>query len=285
MQAFHYHIGWRTRGGRVGGHPTKVKGGNADFNAHVPLMQHFNPKRLDLKASLKTVPQQLMVRAFHERYAIQVFAVVDMSASMMFVGQQNKWQLSTDIVQAIAWSAMRNGDAFGCIAADDTLRMDVYAPSAYRADTVEEVVRNMRDVQSSSASSSKALPEVTTLLPEKRALVFLVSDFHMEDALLTETLQALAIHDVVPVVLWDTAEINELPDWGWARVYDMEGKGMRTLFLRPKLKKEIEQAYLARRQHLTQLLGALGARPPFFVLNQFNGEAMTRHLLEDSRCQ
>ncbi|EUJ10655.1 hypothetical protein Meth11DRAFT_1481 [Methylophilaceae bacterium 11] len=281
MEEFFYHIGWRTRGGRVGSHSTKAKGGNTDFNAHVPLMQHFNPKRLDLKASLNTVPNQLMVRSFHERYAIQVFAVVDMSASMKFVGQQNKWQLSTDIVQAIAWSATRNGDAFGCVAADDTLRMDIYEPSAYRVSVVDDIVHKMRSTQPLHPAGAKALPRVTELLPERRSLIFLISDFHMDDALLTESLHGLAMHDVVPVVLWDTAEISQLPDWGWMRVNDMEGRGTRPVFLRPRLKKAIENAYLNRREHLAQLFRAFGTRPPFFVLNQFNSEAMTQHLLED----
>lgn len=282
MEAFHYHIAWRSRGGRVGGHPTKITGGHADFNTHAPLMQSFNPKRLDLRASLKTVPKQLMVRTFHERYAIQAFAVVDMSTSMSFIGQQNKWRLSTEIVQAIAWSAICNGDTFGCIAADDELRMDVYEPSTYRSAVVADIAYKMQGIQFNQPVGVNALPRVCELLPTRRALVFLISDFHMEEAVLTKSLQSLAMHDVVPVVIWDTAETRDLPDWGWMRVNDMEGKGTRTVFLRPALKKAIQEAYRTRQQRLAQLLNAAGTRPPFFVLHAFNSEAMTQHMLEDS---
>jgi len=284
MEAFYYHIAWRSRGGRVGGHPTKITGGHADFNAHVPLMQNFNPKRIDLRASLKTVPKQLMVRTFHERYAIQAYAVVDMSTSMNFVGQQHKWQLSTEIVQAIAWSAICNGDTFGCVAADDSLRMDVYEPSTHRAAVVDDIASKMRSVQFTQPVGIKALPRVNELLPARRSLVFLISDFYMDEALLTQSLQNLTAHDVVPIVIWDSAEINELPDWGWMRVNDMEGNGTRSVFLRPALKKAIQHTYHARQQRLTQLFTSAGTRPPFFVLNQFHSEAMTQHMLEDSGC-
>lgn len=282
MEAFHYHIAWRSRGGRVGGHPTKITGGHADFNTHVPLMQNFNPKRLDLRASLKTVPRQLMVRTFHERYAIQAYAVVDMSTSMSFVGQQNKWRLSTEIVQAIAWSAICNGDTFGCIGADDSLRMDVYEPSTYRAAVVDEVASKMHNVQFTQPVGINALPQASELLPARRSLIFLISDFYMEETLLVRSLQSLATHDVVPVVICDSAEMTDLPDWGWMRLNDMEGKGTRTVFLRPALKQAIKNTYHRRRQHLTQLFNTFGTRPPFFVLNQFNSEAMTQHMLEDS---
>jgi uncharacterized protein (DUF58 family) len=284
MEAFYYHIAWRSRGGRVGGHPTKITGGHADFNAHVPLMQSFNPKRLDIRASLKTVPKQLMVRTFHERYAIQAYAVVDMSTSMNFIGHQHKWQLSTEIVQAIAWSAISNGDTFGCVGADDTLRMDVYEPSTYRAAVVEDIASKMRSVQFTQPVGINALPSVSELLPVRRSLVFLISDFYMDEALLTQSLQSLAAHDVVPIVIWDSAEITNLPDWGWMRVNDMEGKGTRSVFLRPALKQAIKNTYHMRQQRLTQLFNSAGTRPPFFVLNQFNSEAMTQHMLEDSGC-
>lgn len=284
MDAFYYHIGWRGRGGRVGGHPTKITGGHADFNAHVPLMQSFNPKRLDLRASLKTVPRQLMVRTFHEHYAIQTYAVIDMSTSMNFVGQQTKWRLATEIVQAIAWSAICNGDTFGCVGADDNLRMEVYEPSTYRAAIVEDIASKMRSVQFTQPAGIHALPRVSELLPTRRSLVFLISDFYMDEALLTQSLHSLAAHDVVPIVIWDSAEITDLPDWGWMRVNDMEGNGMRTVFLRPALKQAIKNSYHTRQQSLTQLFSTYGTRPPFFVLNQFNSEAMTQHMLEDRGC-
>ena len=54
--------------------------------------------------------------------------------------------------------------------------------------------------------SARALHDAHRHLPRQRALVFLVSDFHLPLADVAQVLASLAAHDVVPVVLWQPAE-------------------------------------------------------------------------------
>lgn len=287
-QEFFYHLGWRARGFHPGTHPTRTSGGNADFQSYVPFMENPNPRRIDLRATLRSVPRQLMSRSYHERSAVAVYAVLDLSESMHFSGNCNKFKLMTEIVTSAAWSAVRNGDSFGLVACDNAVRFDLFEAPAYRPGLAEEIRAKLLVSQQLGNSIDKtiqpltatALPLAAQLLRQKRSLVFLISDFHLPDALISQTLSSLMPHDVIPLVLWDSSEYSNIPDWGWARVRDMEGGGESSLFLRPGLVQKIKAAYAERRKNISALCLNAGVRAPFFIEDTFRAEQLTRHLLE-----
>ncbi|WP_235189699.1 DUF58 domain-containing protein [Methylotenera sp. L2L1] len=279
---FYYRLGWRARSVQPGSHATRTSGGSADFRGYVPFLANPNPRRIDLHASLRAFPKQLMVRAYHERGAIAVYAMLDLSASMRFSGNSNKTKLMADITASIAWSAQRNGDAFGMVACDDEVRSDLFEAPSYRrgiADEIHEKLINIRSVEQVGAS---ALPRAITQLRRKRSLVFLISDYHLDDYLLKATLTALSPHDVVPVVLWDSAEYRDIPNWGWARVRDIETGRYQSLFLRPSLVSRIKNSYAEHRSKIVSTCLMAGTRMPFFIEDHFDIEALTRHMLEAS---
>lgn len=152
----------------------------------------------------------------------------------------------------------------------------------------EEVRTRLIAIQSTNQASHKitqpatatALPLAVEHLRHKRSLVFLVSDFHLPDALINQTLISLSSHDVIPLVIWDSAEYSNIPNWGWARVRDMEGGEYRSLFLRQALIEKIKASYVDRRRIITSLCLKAGTRAPFFIEDIFKAERLTRHLLE-----
>lgn len=286
-QEFYYHLGWRARGTQLGPHPTRTSGGNADFQSYVPFMENPNPRRIDLRATVRTVPQQLMSRAYHERGAVAVYAIIDLSASMRFTGNSEKHQLMADIAASAAWSALRSGDSFGLVACDNVVRSDLFEPPTHRRGLADEIRTKLLEQQKTNATETASMPLSASALPlaaqqlrQKRSLVFLISDFHISDVLLDKTLDSLAPHDVVPLVLWDSAEYNNIPAWGWALVRDMEGGGDRSLFLRPSLVRLIKACYAERRKNIIAQCAKAGTRAPFFIEDTFNAERLTRHLLE-----
>jgi hypothetical protein len=178
---------------------------------------------------------------------------------------------------------VRSGDAFGLVACDNTVRLDLFEPPSHRLGLADEIRNKLLTGQPfSSQSDASALPFAAQQLRQKRSLVFLISDFHLPDALLTESLTSLALHDVVPLVIWDSAEYRNIPAWGWARVRDMESGGDRSIFLRPSLARQIKESYLTRCQTIITKCLQAGTRPPFFIEDTFNAEQLTRHLLEMS---
>lgn len=281
-QEFYYHLRWRARGVQPGAHATRTPGNGADFAGYVPFMDNPDPRRLDLRASLRVIPRQYLVRSFFERGAIVVYALLDMSASMRFAGNAEKKRLLADITAAIAWSSTRHGDAFSLLACDDKVRQDLFMPPSVRRGLTQELHDKVANASIRPQSGARGLPQAIEMVRPSRSLVFLISDFHLDEALLVKTLTAFSAHDVVPLVLWDSSEYRDLPEWGWARVRDMEGGGDRSIFLRSSLKREIEQRYLSRKDELKRLCRRHGARTPFFIEDKFDAGLLTRHLLEAS---
>ncbi len=279
-QEFHYRLGWRAHGARPGAHTTRTPGGVADFRGYANFLDNPDPRRIDARATRSSIPRRLMVRSYHERGAITVYAVVDLSASMDFSGHARKRMLAADVAASVAWSATRGGDAFGMVACDDAVRLELLESPNTRRGVAEDVRSRLLSCKQRMAARATALPLVAEHLRRARSLVFLISDFHFDDALLHATLESLSAHDVVPVVLWDRAEYQDLPNWGWARVRDMESGGEQSLFLRPVLAERIRRAYGERRLALAAMCRKMGTRPPFFLEDRFNAEHLTRYMME-----
>jgi uncharacterized protein (DUF58 family) len=279
-QDFYYSLNWRARGTQPGGHTTRMPGGSLDFRGYVPFMQNPDPRRIDIRATLRSIPRNLMSRAFYERGAVDVVAVLDLSASMGFSGAGNKLQQAADIAASIAWSAVRQGDNFSLIVCDDEIRKDLIMPASHRQGLAQEAHRIVSLATIRGGARASALMQAVEHMRKKRALVFLLSDFHFEEQFMLAALNSLAAHDVVPLVLWDSAEYQDIPEWGWARVRDMESPDIGSLFMRRSMAARIRHAYLQRRQQIADICRQTGARTPFFSGNHFNAEQLSRHLLE-----
>lgn len=285
-QEFHYHLTWRAQGVYAGAHKTSRRGAGTDFAGYTGFLNHPDPKRVDMRASLRTIPRQPMVRVFSERASINVYAVIDISDSMRFVGDTHKLQRVADMVASIAWSANRHGDAFGMLACDDAMQPNLTLLPSTRLDTAQQAYAKLQAWQlatsgiSSKSVSAQALPQAATQLSQQKSLVFLISDFHWPEQLIAQTLQAYAAHDVVPLVLWDTAEFRHLPEWGLTRVRDMETNAEQSFLMRPTLKLRIQQQYQQRRVALTTLCHRYMARAPLFLEGRFDAARMTRYLVE-----
>ena len=281
-QEFYYHTPWRSRSVKAGSHKTKLRGAGGDFSGFANLLEYPDPKRLDVRASLRVIPKQLMVRTFFERSAIKVYAVSDVSSSMQFVGKVNKQKLLLEMVESIAWSATRQGDAFGMLSCDDEIQdaLSIFPTSRSTVGQEARIKLQNHFLHSSHINkSARALPTSAGNMSSQRALVFIISDFHLPDSLIKETYRAYAMHDVVPIVLWDESEFDDLPSWGFARVKEMETGLERSFFMRPALQQSIRLQAQSRAKTLAKLSQQYGFRLPFFVSSQFNATALTQHLL------
>jgi len=265
-------------GAHPGHHAGMQPGGGFEFAGHIPLINHPDPRHLDVRATLADPFGELKVRSFRQRAAIPVYLLADLSASMGFHGQTRKTAALATFTAAAAYSAYRTGDPFGFIGCDGAIRWDLSLPLRWHRGMAMELhhrLLNFRPV----ASTSSGLVEAAPHLGRQRALVFLVSDFHFPLAKAEEILDAFLHHDLVPVVLWDSAEFERLPAWGLVELQDPETGERRRLFLRPGLRARIRERFAERRAELTHLCVRYG-REPFFILDRFDADAMTRYFYQ-----
>jgi uncharacterized protein (DUF58 family) len=279
-QEFHYHLRGRVGGRRIGSHPGSTLGAGQEFASHLNLYDVPDPRRLDLRASLRNVRGDWLVRVYRQRTGIPVHAVVDVSASMRFGPRKPKLRVVADFLEALGRSAFRVGDALGMLAFDAAERRDLYMP-ALRGRGVGNAMASMLARCETHPGGIDGLAQAALHLAGRAGLVFLLSDFHWPLERLGGALDLLAHADVVPMVVWDPAEIEPPARNALAVLHDAESGVRRTLWMRPALRAQWHQAIARRREALEHVFAARGLRP-FYVLGAFDGEALTRYFLETS---
>jgi len=274
-------IVYRPRGRRPGhapgAHRGRETGGAATFRDQVPFLRLPDARRIDVRATLRDPFEATYVRRYETRTAIEVWALVDLSASMRFRGEGDRPALVRALCTGLAASATRIGDAFGLIGCDATPREDCHLPASRRRAAADEVGARL-DRAVPGGAGAQGLIEAGRRLAGRPKLVFVISDFRWPEGLAERVFSALAAHDVVPVMLADSAEDDALPAWGLLELDDLEGAGRRVVFMRPSLRRRWLERERERREALRRLATRFG-RPPFRLADRFDAEALSRHLL------
>jgi uncharacterized protein (DUF58 family) len=230
-----------------------------------------------VRASLRDPFEGIVVRRFESRTAVEVWALVDLSASMRFRGEADRMVLVGDLCAGLAASATRIGDRFGLLACDANIREDLSLPATRRRADARAAAARIASAEPAGRSAAGLIAAARRIAGRPK-LVFLISDFRWPETLLDAAFAALAFHDVVPVVVADSAEEAGLPSWGLLEIEDLEGAGRRVVLMRPALRRrwlEREAQRLARLGRLARRQG----RAPFRLADRFDPEALSRHLL------
>jgi len=306
---FHYRIPGRVSGRRPGSHAGSSVGSGQEFVTHLSLYDYPDPRRLDLRASLRSLEDQWLVRVNRQRAGISVRALVDVSASMIFGSRRSKLQVVADFVEALGSSAFRVGDAVGMMAFDDVERSDLFVPARVSrgmgrvmaqallailntgsvatlklgADVHVRAKAGARPRPAARArdarASSEGLEAAASRLAGQQGLVFLVSDFHWPLERLDIVLDYFAHGTVVPMIVWDPAETEPPAKNALATLLDAESGTRRTLWIRPRLREQWRQAVAARRAQINSFLAARSLRP-FYLEGEFDADALSRYFFE-----
>ena len=272
-----YTVPWRATGNFPGYHASQQRGAGLRFRNHVPITDAPDPRRFDVRASLRDPFGQIQVRVYEQSSSIPVYVVADMSASMRYVGQHAKQDTVAEFVAAMSFSAYRTGDTFGFIGCGAASRpLEILPPTFNRAAGLA-LAERLR-ARTFDDLSAEGLLQAPDYIGGRRALLFVLSDFHLPEDLLYRLLDALAYHEVVPVVLWDEREYARLPSFGLARVTDPESKRSRLLLMRRGLRDRIRERFDERREHLRDVCLRHGRRP-IFLEHGFSADDVSRHFI------
>ena len=275
IKEFSYHISWRSRGRHSGSHSSTQRGMGMEFRGHTTLLSYPDPRRIDIRQTIRDPLEQVYVRIFNQKSATPVFAIADLSGSMSFGNKQSKIALTSEIASAIAMSATHNSDPFGFIGFDDVVREDWLCTQSFRAHQALELTSALKSFEPEQVGSA-GLNDVNRFLPRERSLIFLISDFHMPMHALEDSLSLLMQHHVVPIVLWDSSEYKNLPEFGITSVTDCETGEKRTLFLRKDMRANIVASFETRRAEIEALFMKFDMAP-FFVEGDFDADALTEY--------
>ncbi|MEO8630948.1 MAG: MxaS protein, partial [Betaproteobacteria bacterium] len=264
---FHYRLPDRIGGHRVGSHAGRSLGPGQAFVSHASLYDRPDPRRLDLRASLRNVRGDWLVRVYRQRAGIPVHVVVDVSSSMSFGARRPKLHVVADFVEALGRSAFRVGDALGMLGFDAKLRSDLLVP-ARLSRGMGNMMASMLQQCETAASGIEGLTQAALQLAGREGLVFVVSDFHWPLERLGAILDLLARSHIVPMIVWDPAEIEPPAHDALVPLHDAESGVRRTLWMRAKLRARWREEVARRRAALDGFFAARGVRP-FYVTGAF----------------
>lgn len=273
----HYHINWKPSGFQPGTKRGLTAGIGDQLRAKVLLRDHPDPRRLDLRASMRDPFERLWVRDFYLNTAFKVITLLDLSASMGYCGTVNRMQVAVEISRQLAISAYRSSDAFGLYAANEKPIKDATLPPRVNKSAWLWVQQHLARL-APNGDSAAGLLDLVPMLPQRRSLVFVVSDFRWPEGQYQQLLKALNHHDVIPMVLQDPAETEALPQRGIASVQDMETGQMQFVWMRPSLKAKL----MRQQQNQWDALSAISHRygvQPFAVNGAFSAARFNEHFM------
>ena len=271
---FYYRLATVSRGVNPGAHRGRALGGGAEFRGYQGILDQPDPRRYDIRASVRDPFGGPRFRAYNQPSSIPVTVIADLSASMGFDG---KPELLTGFVAAAGFSALRNGDPFAFIGCDATMRREVLLPATHSRQAVLQLIKTLQG-QPLTGNSVLGLLTAKRWLKQQQGLIFLCSDFHWPFDLLEKLLSSLVPHRVVPLVFWQRSEYESLPRFGLAYVQDPETGARRTLLLRPNLRERIRQQFIDRREQLERCCNRWNAKP-LYVTDRFDPDAVTKYFL------
>lgn len=274
----HYRVRWKPSGNQPGAVRGVSAGIGDQLRALVLLRDHPDPRRLDLRTSLRDPFERLWVRDFYLNTAFKVVVLLDASASMGYVGAVNRMQVAKEIAAQLALSAYRSGDAFGLYAGNQTLLREAVLPPRLNRSAWLWVNQHLSAIKP-QGDNADALIKAVAQLPKRRSLVFVISDFRWADGKVKQLMKALNHHDVVPMMLQDPAEFNQLPKSGIATLQDVETGKSRFVWMRASLLKRIEDARNQHADALREVCRVYGYKP-LLVRGSFDSAQLTRYFME-----
>lgn len=272
---FRYALPWRSSSVHYGEHAGTQRGLGFEYRGNVPLVDYPDARRMDLRQSLRDPFEQVQVKLYNQDNTTPIFAVCDLSSSMQFRGQRRKLDLAKEIAASVAMAAYESGDVFGLVGYHDQVEDTLTLPLGHHVHQAFELIAGMETFDRLRVGADGIL-EVPQYLSQHRGLVFWISDFHMPLELIAEALNMLSAHQVVPVVLWDAREFDELPRFGFGNLIDPETGHTRVVFFREALRAQFQAAFAARREALEDVFERFDCTA-HFVGEAFDPDAMTHY--------
>ena len=199
------------------------------------------------------------VKVFEEERELTMMLMVDVSGSENFgTKNQLKSEIVTEIAATMAFSATQNNDKIGLILFSDDI--ELYIPPKKGKSHVLRIIRELIEFQPKSKKTdlSQAL-KFLSATQKKKAIVFLISDFMVDDDYEKTLKIAGKKHDVTGIRVYDQRE-EKMPNVGVIEVEDAEsGKIITIDTTSKKARMEYEKNYHEKVNYFKDIFSKCGS--------------------------
>lgn len=199
------------------------------------------------------------IKVFEEERELTMMLMVDVSGSESFgTKNQLKSEIVTEIAATMAFSATQNNDKIGLILFSDEI--ELYIPPKKGKSHVLRIIRELIEFQPKSKKTnlSQAL-KFLSATQKKKAIVFLISDFMVDDDYEKTLKIASKKHDITGIRVYDIRE-EKMPNIGVVEMEDAEtGKTMTIDTTSKKIRLHYEKNYLEKVNYFKDIFSKCGS--------------------------
>ena len=260
-----------------GGHSSSIRGSGMIFDRLVSLVENPDPRRLDIRASLRDPFEQWRVREFRQKAAIPVMAILDLSASMSFYGEEKNILFLKDFLNSLQRSTHVMGDRMGLIGFDKVVRKEwIFQVSQKRIIDEKKIIDLFKNLKLGKGHSG--IKKLHLWLPREPGLVFFLSDFHFSLNLFNDFLTNTNRHEIVPVVIQDKAEVCGWPIRGLSVLSDSESGKKRLVWIGEEWRAKLKESYNTRNSKIREICNKHGISP-LFMNGRFEAKNVSSYFL------
>jgi len=200
-----------------GAYRSRFRGGGIEFSEVREYAAGDDARRIDWNVSARY--NDLYVKEFVEEKELNVYVVIDMSASNDFGFVKSKKDLGFEVAASLVFSALKNNDRVGMGLFTDSL--EKFIPAKKGKKHMMKILQELLDHTSKSTQTDifKSISELQKNL-KRRSVIFIVSDFISDS--FVKSLKFLKFkHQVVLVNISDIREA-EIPEMGHVYLEDAE---------------------------------------------------------------
>jgi len=200
-----------------GAYRSRFRGGGIEFSEVREYSAGDDARRIDWNVSARY--NDLFVKEFVEEKELNVYVIIDMSASNDFGFIKSKKELGFEVAASLMFSALKNNDRVGMGLFTNSL--EKFVPARKGKKHMMQILQELLDYNPKNTNTDifRSLSELQNNL-KRRSVIFIVSDFISESFMKPLKLLKLK-HQIVLVNISDIRE-TEIPKIGHAYLEDAE---------------------------------------------------------------
>ena len=200
-----------------GAYNSKYRGGGIEFSEVREYIPGDDVKRIDWNVSARH--NSLYVKEFVEENELNIYLILDLSASTNFGFKKSKLDLGFEVAASLMFLALKNNDRLGL--GIFTNQLEKFIPSKKGKRQLLKIIKELIEYKPKSKETDilKSLSTLKNKL-KRKSVIYIISDFLSDDY--KKPLKFLKLHHEVILINISDIKEAEIPQIGYAYIEDAE---------------------------------------------------------------
>ena len=200
-----------------GAYNSKFRGGGIEFSEVREYIPGDDVKRIDWNVSARH--NSLYVKEFVEENELNIYLIVDLSASTNFGFTKSKLDLSFEVAVSLMFLVLKNNDRLGL--GIFTNKLEKFIPSRKGKRQLLRIIKELIEYEPKNKETDilESLSALKNKL-KRKSVIYIISDFLSDDY--EKPLKFLKLHHEVILINISDIKEREIPNIGYAYIEDAE---------------------------------------------------------------